>query len=62
MMRYLSEMSIWIIICKSPTMFEVVLLPHMVNNAFPPIFPFKNLILPQIECEKAIYRMVCMRF
>ena len=29
---------------------------------FPPVFPFKTSILPQIECEKAIYRMVCMRF
>ena len=29
---------------------------------FPPVFPFKTSILPQIECEKAVYRMVCMRF
>ena len=29
---------------------------------FHPVFAFKTSILPQMECEKAIYRMVCMRF
>ena len=50
------------ILCQSSPWLRLFCCHTWLTMHFPSVSPFKNSILPQIEWDNAIYRMVCIRF